>query len=82
MLRQRRYASKDFPGLVPIVRTFLADAADLPDRACFGVARPVVNGTCTGTDLPWTIDVRSLAAEIGISFATVVNDLHAVGRGL
>lgn len=82
MLRQRRYASEDFPGLAPIVRTFLADVTDPPDRACFGVACPVVDGTCAGTNLSWTIDIASLPEEIGIPRAAVINDLHAVGRGL
>jgi glucokinase len=82
LLHERRFASRDFPGLAPIVRAFLADVADEPSRACFGIACPVVSGRCSATNLPWTIDVPSLAAEIGIPRTTVINDFHAVGYGV
>lgn len=82
VLHKRRLPSRDYPGLVPIVRTFLADIGEVPSRACFGIACPIVDGRCSPTNLTWSVDVRTLAAEIGIPMATVINDLHAVGHGL
>lgn len=82
VLHERRFASKEFSGLAAAVQAFLADVADEPGRACFGIACPVVNGTCTATNLGWTIDVASLAAEIGIPRTRVINDLEAMGHGV
>jgi len=78
----RRYPTKDFPGLVPIIETFLAEVGDTPARACFAIACPVTDGVCEGTNLGWTIDAQELADELAITHMTVVNDLHAVGHGL
>jgi glucokinase len=78
----RQFASKDFPGLAPIVHVFLAEVADVPNRACFAIACPVLDGKCNGTNLSWTVDVRTLAEEIGIPHTKVINDLHAVGHGV
>ncbi|HEX6537466.1 MAG TPA: glucokinase [Gemmatimonadaceae bacterium] len=76
------YASRDFPGLAPIVREFLAAAGATFDRACFGVACPVVGGDCETPNLPWTISARRLAAEIGIARTRVINDLDAIAYGI
>jgi glucokinase len=78
----QRFASKDFSGPAPIVRAFLADVADVPNRACFAIACPILDGKCNGTNLSWTVDVRTLAEEIGIPRTKIVNDLHAVGHGV
>jgi glucokinase len=82
ILYQARFQSKDFPGLGPIVRGFLAEARSEADRACFGVACPVVNGDCHTPNLPWSINARALAGEIGIPRTTIINDLQALGQGI
>ena len=78
----RRFASKAFSGIVPIVQAFLAEVSDRPSRACFAVACPVIDGECSGTNLSWTIDVRELADAIDVPHTKVINDLNAVGHGL
>jgi glucokinase len=80
--RESRYPSRDYPGLTPIVRHFLAEAASRPDLACFGIACPIVGDDCTAPNLPWTINARTLAAEIGIPRTTIINDFVAVGYGI
>jgi glucokinase len=82
MVHKERFASRDFVGLAPIVQAFLAGVADVPERACFGVACPVLHGRCEMTNLAWSIDGRSLSAEIGIPYTGVINDLHAVGHAV
>jgi glucokinase len=77
--RERRYPSRDYPGLAPIVRRFCEEEAIRPDRACFGIACPLVGDDCTAPNLPWTINGRSLAAEIGIPRTRIINDFVAVG---
>ena len=78
----QRFASKDFPGLAPIVHAFLGEVEDAPDRACFAIACPILDGKCNGTNLSWTVNVRTLAEEIGIPRTKIINDLHAVGHGV
>ena len=65
-----------------------ADRAPLPrggrsrrERACLGIACPVVNDDCTAPNLPWTVNAAELAAEIGIPRARIINDFVAVGYG-
>ena len=82
VIRKRRLPSRDYPGLAPMVRAFLAEVGETPSRACFGIACPVVDGRCSPTNLSWSVDIETLPAEIGIPWATVINDLHAVGYGV
>jgi glucokinase len=80
--RERRYPSRDYPGLAPIVRRFYEEEAARPDRACFGIACPVTGDDCTAPNLPWTINARQLAADIEIPRTTIINDFVAVGYGI
>ena len=80
--QQSRYPSRDYPGLTPIVRGFCEGLASRPARACFGIACPVVGDDCTAPNLPWTINARKLADEIGIPRSTIINDFVAVGYGV
>jgi glucokinase len=82
IVRERKYRSRDHPGLAPIVRQFCEKEGTRPDRACFGIACPVVGDDCTAPNLPWTINARQLAREIEIPRVTIINDFVAVGYGI
>lgn len=82
IVQPKRYVSHDYPGLAPIVRHFCEETGTRPDRACFGVACPVVGDDCTAPNLPWTINARALAGDIGIRRTTLINDFVAVGYGI
>lgn len=79
---ERQYPSHDFPSLAPIVQHFLSGAHEPVARAAFGVAGPVSDGRSATPNLPWTLDERHLAHEIGIAGARLLNDLDAIGRGI
>jgi glucokinase len=83
VVREARYPSRNFPSLEAIVRRFL-DGQPAPALvvACFGVAGPVVDGRCTTTNLPWTLDERTLAGEIPVPAAKLLNDLEAMAWGV
>jgi glucokinase len=82
-LREARYPSRNFPSLEAIVRRFLDEQPTPPVAvACFGVAGPCVDGRCTTTNLPWTIDERTLAAEMAVPRARLLNDLEAMAWGV
>ena len=82
IVHDRRFASRSAPGLAPIVRGYLAQAPAAPERACFGIAGPVVDGECRTPNLPWMVSAPALAADIGIPHTTIINDFDAAGYGL
>ncbi|HEY8379934.1 MAG TPA: glucokinase, partial [Nannocystis sp.] len=84
VLERRRYDSRAYPGLGPMLREFL-DATDHDrhvTRAGFGVAGPVVGGRSRVTNLPWEIDAARLRDELGLVAVALVNDFAAVAHGL
>ena len=83
-LYEERYSSKDFPDLVPIVKQFLAasNTKDIPQKACFAIAGPVVNNTAKLTNLAWFLDSSRLEEQLGIAQVTLINDFAAVGFGI
>lgn len=82
IIAERSYRSRRFDGLADVVRAFAADVGPLPSRACFAVACPSPEKDCRMPNLPWTIDARALADEIGIPATTIINDFVAVGHAI
>ena len=78
--RDEQYPAKEYSGLEEIVKEFLG--ADKVTAACFGVPGPVRDGRLRLTNLPWTLDSRELAAELGIQHVFLINDLEANGYGI
>lgn len=87
-LCEQTYASQEFSDLVPIVRQFLAAATETlgeklsPEKACFGIAGPVVNNTCNLTNLSWFLEGPSLERQLNISQVSLINDFAAIGYGV
>jgi len=78
--RDERFAAKEFGGLEEIVKQFLG--AEKVSAACFGVPGPVRDGRLRLTNLPWTLDSRELATNLGIEHVFLINDLEANGYGI
>lgn len=83
-LYEKRYTSRDFPDLVPMVQQFLAEAGsgEKPQKACFAIAGPVVNNSVKLTNLTWSLDAKRLEQELNISPISLINDFAAVGYGV
>ena len=87
-LYEQRFVSAEFPDLVPMVRRFLAAAeAQLgytpsPQTACFSIAGPVVNNTCSLTNLSWLLNGERLKRDLALSQVQLINDFVAVGHGI
>jgi glucokinase len=79
---QKRFDSRNYPGLEPIITEFLARNPKPASRACFGVAGPVVGGRSETPNLPWVLDERALASQLGINAVSLINDLEATAYGL
>ncbi len=79
---QKTYSSTAYPSLEAVVSEFLAETGASAERAVIGVAGPVVEGKCGGTNLPWTMDEERLKRELGIPDAKLLNDLEATAYGV
>jgi glucokinase len=75
--RVATYPSREYPGLEAILRDFLAKAPAI-ERACVGVAGPVISGRCRLTNLNWLVEETSLLQCSGAREAYLVNDLQAM----
>src|SRR5262249_40114472 len=60
-LAEAEFHSMDYPSLESIAKEFLAKTGLTVDRACFGVAGPVLAGRAKVTNLPWTVDQAAIA---------------------
>ncbi len=77
-LAQATLPSAAYPSLDALVRAFLAPGAHAIDRACFGVAGPVVEERVHVTNLPWVIDAGQLQTALGLSSVRLLNDVQAL----
>ena len=83
-VREVTYASRDYPGLEPILEAFLSSGQEVPRAAAFGIAGPVLDGKVDGTNLPWTtVEQESVARTLGIApeRTRLLNDLEAAAYG-
>ncbi len=83
-LIEATFPSAHYASLESLAREFLTRVADVKlagrrlERACFGVAGPVVAGRATVTNLPWVIDERQLCLALDIPTVRLLNDLEAI----
>lgn len=74
----RSYPSQRYESLEAIVEAYVREAGAVVDRACFGVAGPVLGGEATVTNVPWRISERSLREQLGGVPVRLINDLTAL----
>lgn len=84
-IHEATFLSAKYPALETLLVKFLAgqESATL-QAACFGVAGPVLDGRCNATNLPWMIEVSTLAELLHLPAAQVklLNDLEAAAFGM
>lgn len=76
------YPSHEYHNLESALRAFLTTHKVSATTACFGVAGPVRKGIAVLPNLGWAVDASSLAHEIGIERAGLINDLEANAYGI
>lgn len=81
ILAEEVYPSDRHDGLGSVIARFNSDVNTPFDAACFGLAGPVEDGRVKTTNLPWVVDERDLADELGVPVA-VINDLEAAAWSL
>ena len=86
----RSFGTLDHPDLQTMIGEFLADedargaaaAHGAIETACFGVAGPVIDETVRVTNVPWFVDARRVAAALGITRVSLLNDLEALAHAV
>jgi glucokinase len=77
----RSFSTLDYQDLPSMIQAFLADG-EAPrgavERACFGVAGPVLGDSATLTNVPWRVEARGVAAVFRITRVHLLNDLEAM----
>ena len=81
-LASAEFHSASYPSLESVVNDFLSTVKLPVDRAIFDVAGPVITGRARITNLPWVIDEKTIAKEMKIESAHLINDLEAIARSI
>lgn len=81
-LLETTFPSSRYGRLEAIVREFLSHTDMRVERACFGVAGPVVERKARITNLPWELDEARLRQEFGWEAAWLINDLESVANSV
>ncbi|ELR97165.1 glucokinase [Gloeocapsa sp. PCC 73106] len=84
LIGEETYPSRSFPDLVPMIKKFLAtiNTEIKLEKACFGIAGPVINNTSELTNLRWVLNSDRLAKELDIKQVELINDFQAIGYGV
>src|ERR1700723_3368538 len=76
------FPSPQFSGLAEIVQKFLAMHQHPVDAVCCGLPGAVIHERVETTNLPWVVDARQIAADLGLASITLINDLFANAHGI
>ncbi|MGC4113269.1 MAG: glucokinase [Myxococcales bacterium] len=82
IVERQTYPSAAFASLEAMVSTFLGSRGQRIARACFGIAGPVSDDVCRTTNLRWVVDARSVERSLGLPRVSLVNDFHALVKGI
>jgi glucokinase len=80
-LREEVFPSRHYHDFGDVLKEFLKEEHGPIERACFGVAGPVLGGRCETTNLPWVVDAGEISRDFGIASVTLLNDLEATAYG-
>ena len=82
LAEEATFPSREYANLEAVLERFLSSRRLPVERACFGVAGPVRHGRIDATNLPWVVDSRSLARQLGLEAIGLINDLEANAYGI
>lgn len=81
LVREASFPSRQYGGLEQVLGEFLANGGERVAAGAFGIAGPVVDGTVTATNLPWTVEAPALARVLGCERVRLMNDLETTAYG-
>ena len=74
-----KYVCADYPDLSAILRAFIASLPGVTvHEAAIACAGYCLDGTIINTNLPWTVSLERIRADLGLSAVEFVNDFEAV----
>jgi glucokinase len=79
------FGTLDFPDLSSMIAEFLKEESikgRRADRACFGVAGPVLDGAADLTNVPWRVDAREVTRAFDLRRVALLNDLQAMATSV
>ena len=79
---EKSFICKNYAGLEPILKEFLAISNKNIAAASFGVAGTVHKGRVTPVNLPWTIEIKELQKLLNTEQVFILNDLEANALGI
>jgi glucokinase len=82
LLVKANYPSQEYTSLDDILAEFSATHNHPLQAACLGVAGPVHGQTASITNLPWQLDAKDIATQLGLGKVSLLNDLEATAWGL
>lgn len=87
LIAEESLPSGKFPSLADALAVFLerCPAAREVERACFGLAGPILGDRCETTNLPWVVEGAELARTLDLDVPGAVellNDVEAAAWGL
>ncbi|MBQ5947195.1 glucokinase [Massilia sp. ST3] len=73
----------DFPGIVPLLRHYLRDHAELKlHHAAFAVANPISGDFVRMTNRAWEFSTDAVRRELGLQTLLIVNDFTALAMAI
>ncbi|MEJ2590873.1 MAG: glucokinase [Candidatus Thiodiazotropha sp.] len=83
-LREKVFPSAEHDSLASILRCFLDSPSpeERIERACFGIAGPVIGQVCEATNLPWRVAADTIRDTFGFNQVWLLNDLEANAWGI
>jgi glucokinase len=81
-LASKTYPSQQYETFEAMVRQFLDEVRMSVDRACFGVAGPVVAERAHLTNLTWVVDGPTLRSTFQWSAVAMLNDMESVAYAI
>jgi glucokinase len=81
LVREGRFASKEYDHLETIVRGFLRENNERIEASALGIPGPVLDGEVQVTNLPWKVSSSSLSQAIGCFRLRLMNDLETTAYG-
>lgn len=79
---EKNYPSHAFDSFDEVLETFLQEAKEKPEAACFAIAGPVKRGEADITNLSWFLSETRLQEKFALSHVSLINDFSAIGYGV
>ncbi|MCU7904339.1 MAG: glucokinase [Candidatus Thiodiazotropha sp. (ex Epidulcina cf. delphinae)] len=83
LVTEQTYSSQAHESIETILQRFLDQPITQPiERACLGLAGPVIDQTCDTTNLPWRVSAAEIRRRFGFKDSWLLNDLEANAWGI